>query len=240
MADRRDGQCTGDSGRSRSGHVGPGPRRGMFVAGLLVAVLGAVLPAWAHGPESGSNPNVTLTVNPDTASDQQVVMVTGAGFPPNAAGLIRQCAGSIVAPECDTVVSGFFTTTSTGAIDPSPMTVQRVIHTFTTTYNCSVQACALVATAGGASSQHHITILGAGTSVPTSTSIPTSTSPTTAPTQTTAPPTTTPPTTVPPPTTTLLPPITNLLCAILGPVSALLGGLLDGLLTALGCPPPAS
>ena len=129
----------------------------------------AGLPAGADTPETGLDPNVTLTVNPDDGlSDGQTVMVTGTGFAPNAAGLIRECAGSVALPECDTVVSGIFFTDASGVIPPSPMTVNRVITTFTTTYNCGISACALVAAAGGKSSRHHISFAGAGTIPPTS------------------------------------------------------------------------
>ncbi len=231
--------------------VGPAMRRGLFAAGMAAAVMVAGLPAGAHTPESGLDPSVTLTVSPDDAlTDGQNVWVSGTGFPANTAGLIRECGGSVAAPECDTVLSGFFITTATGDFPPTPMTVNRVITTFaSTTYNCSVQACALVADAGGKSSRHHISFAGAGTSTPTTsaTTVPgTTTAPgaTTVPPQTTIPsnttvppPTTTPPTTTPPTTTPPLP-IPNLLCAILQPISNLLGGLLNGLLAALGCPPP--
>ena len=94
-------------------------------------------------------------------------MGAGTGFPANTSGLIRECGGSVAAPECDTILSGFFITTATGDFPPTPMTVNRVITTFgSTTYNCSVQACALVADAGGKSSRHHISFAGAGTSHP--------------------------------------------------------------------------
>ena len=129
---------------------GSGLRQGLFVVGLAAALLVAGLPAGADTPETGLDPNVTLTVNPDDGlSDGQTVMVTGTGFAPNAAGLIRECAGSVAVPECDTVVSGIFFTDASGVIPPSPMTVKRVITTFTTTYNCGISACALVAAAGG-------------------------------------------------------------------------------------------
>ncbi len=226
---------------------GPGVRRGLFVAGLAAALLVGGLPAGADGPESGLDPSVTLTVNPDdNLTDGQSVMVSGAGFPANVPGLIRECGGSVAAPACDTVVSGIFLTGGDGTFPPTPMTVNRVITTFaSTTFNCGVQACAIVADAGGKSSRHHITFAGAGTVIPT-------TSPTTGPPPTTAPPATTipgattlpPPTTVPPVTTVPPPttiPITNLLCALLQPISNLLGGILNGLLAALGCPvPPAA
>ena len=84
-------------------------------------------------------------------------------------------------PECDTVVPGIFFTDGNGDIPSGPMTVNRVITTFTTTYNCGISACALVAAAGGKSSRHHISFAGAGTVPPTS-------SPTTVPGVTTVPP----------------------------------------------------
>lgn len=221
-------------GRFSISRVGPGVRRGLFASGLAAAVLVAGLPAGAHTPEHGLDPSVTLTVSPDDAlTDGQNVWVTGTGFPANAAGLIRECGGSVAVPECDTVVQGFFSTNSAGEIPPSPMTVNRVINTFTTSYNCGVQACALVADAGGKSSRHHISFGGAGTIMPTSSSSSSSSS--TTPTTAGGP--TTVPTTIP--TATTVPLLPNLLCAILQPISDLLGGILNGLLAALGCPPPA-
>lgn len=231
--------------------MGPGPRRGVFAAGLMVALLGAVLPAWADGPESGADPSITLTVTPSQGlADGQRVTVTGAGFPADEAGIIRQCAVSTAGPECDTIVSGIFITNEGGRITPTQMTVQRIIYTLTTTYNCSTQACALVADAGGKSSRHPIRIAGAGTvpdpatitGTPTTVVIPTTVvTPTTVPTPTTA--TSIPITTVASPTSTtpstILAPAPNVICAVVAAVSRLLGGLLDGLLLVLGCPPTA-
>ena len=221
-------------------------RGALVLVGLTGAVLVAGLPANAHTPEHGLDPTVTLTVYPDDAlTDGQNVFVTGTGFPANQAGLIRECAGSVAAPECDTIVQGIFFTSPTGEIPPSPMTVNRVVNTFATSYNCGVQSCALVADAAGKSSRHHITFAAAGTVMPTTTptTIGGATTVPTIPGQTTIPgPTTIPSaTTVPPPPTTIgLPPqVPNLLCAILQPISNLLGGLLNGLLVALGCLPPA-
>ena len=69
-------------------------RRGITAAGLAVAVLVFVLPAFADTPESGSDPSVTLAVAPnDFVGSGQTVSVTGAGFPANTPGVIRQCGG---------------------------------------------------------------------------------------------------------------------------------------------------
>ena len=234
----------------RVGRLGAGSRRGLFVAGLAVAVLVAVLPAWAHTPETGLDPNVTLTVTPaDGLSDGQTVTATGTGFAPNSSGLIRQCGGSVAAPECDTTIAATFITTATGAMPPTPVTVRRIITTWTTSFNCSTQACALVATAAG-STRHHIGFASAGTvssttptsSVPTTfvptTFVPTTFVPTTV-SPTTAVPTTFGPTTIPPSTT--VPPTGNLVCDILmalrGVLGGILSGLIDGLLAFFGCPP---
>lgn len=162
----------GDGPVQASGHTATrGWRGSLALLGLAVAVVAAVVPAMADVPETGTDPNVTLTVTPaDGLSDGQVVTVTGAGFPPNTSGTIRQCGGSVTAPQCDLTVSVPFVTTATGQIPPTSVTVERIIDTGTTTFNCGVQACALVATAGAASSQHHIRMAGAGTSVPPSSS----------------------------------------------------------------------
>ncbi len=226
--------ATGRGAFSISG-LRAGVRKGFFVAGLAAVVVVAGLPAGADSPEFGADPNVKLTVSPsDGLTDGQTVMVSGTGFGANSAGLIRECGGSAAVPECDTTLSGIFFTDANGAFPPSPMTVNRVITSFVTSFNCGAQACALVADAGGKSSRHHISFAGAGTVGPTSSTSPTSTSSTS-----TIPPGSTVPTTLPPSsptTTTPLGPIVNLLCAILQPVSDLLGGLLDGLTAALGCP----
>ena len=55
------------------------------------------------------------------------------------------------------------------------MTAERIVDTGTTTFNCGVQQCFLVASAGGRTSQHHLSIAGAGTLVPTSVSPSTTT-----------------------------------------------------------------
>lgn len=155
-------------------------RGSVALGGLAVALCLAVLPALADTPESGLDPNVTLTVTPsDFLTDGQVVTVTGAGFTPNTAGTTRECGGTVAAPQCDLTVMASFVTTASGEIPPTSVTVERIIDTGTTTFNCGVQACALVATAGERTSQHHIRMAGAGTSVPTTTS-------TTAPTTTTS------------------------------------------------------
>ena len=218
--------------------IGSGARQLLFVAGLAVAVLVAGLPAGADTPESGVDPHVTVTITPDDAlSDGQTVFVSGTGFAPSASGKIRQCAGSVIAPECDTTLAGFFLTDADGAFSSAPMTVQRVITTFSTTYNCGVQACALVADTGTQISRHHVSFAAAGTVVS-----PTSTTPSTSTTLaggTTVPPTTssttTPQaTTIPSPANVVPPPPQeNILCAIIRSLGqalpSLLGGLADGL-----------
>jgi hypothetical protein len=161
----------GGDGRSSAGRLGPGQRRGLAVVVVAVALLGWVVPALANGPETGSDPSVTLTVTPsDFVGVGETVTVTGTGFPANAPGTIRQCGGTIAAPQCDQAVAATFMTTATGTIPPTPVVAKRIIDTGTTTFNCGVQACALLATAGGRSSQHHLGIAGAGTLVPASTS----------------------------------------------------------------------
>ena len=123
---------------------------------------------------------------------------------------------------------------------------RRNINTGSTTFNCGAQQCFFVATAGTAASQHHISILGAGTSSaidgPTSTSPTTSattvpTSDTTVATATTIPASST----VPAPTTTTAIPQAGLLCDLLGALPGALrralGGFLDGLMDLFNCPP---
>jgi|GEM_PF-5125966 len=228
-------------GTTATRRVRPGVRRALLVAALASGVVVAALPAGAEGPETGLDPTVSLTVNPDHGlSDGQTVTVTGAGFPANTSGLIRQCAGSVSLPECDTVVSGFFLTGPNGEISITPMTVQRVITTFNTTYNCAITACALVADAGGRSSRHHVSFAGAGTVPPPTTSPPTTTGgPTTLPPPTTTPPPTTVPPLIGPSTTT--PVGENILCVIVRALGkalpGLLGALADALLRLLGCAP---
>ena len=158
------------------------------------------------------------------------------------AGVIRQCGGTVAAPQCDQAVAGQFHTGATRHLPATLVSVKRIINTGSTTFNCGVQACALVATAGDKSAQHHISILGAGTSIP-DTSSPATAPPTTA--GTIPPPTSstiTTPTTIPPPTTTVpIPSGGGLICDILGALrnalgGGFLGGLLDGLLTLFNCP----
>ena len=218
----------------RIGRLSPRRRRGLVVTGLAMALLFAVLPAFGDTPESGSDPNVTLTVTPDDlVGVGQQVTVTGAGFPPNTPGIIRQCSGTVAAPQCDMAVAATFVTTASGEIPPTVVTAKRILDTGTTTFNCGVQACALVATAGGTSSRHHIAIAGAGTVVPTSTSVPPSSSSTILP----------PSTTIPPAPSTTIPPVfdRNLICAILQSLVeplAFLGGLITNLLAVFGCGAP--
>jgi Neocarzinostatin family len=222
--------------------MGPGPRRGLFLAGLTVALLVAVLPAGADTPEGGGTPGASLTVTPDdNLSDGHVVSVSGAGFPANIAGQIRQCRDTSP-PACDTTRSESFITNASGQIPPTDYEVRRIITAFgPTTFNCSTQACALVAEAGGANARHHITILGAGTvTSPTTAGPPTTSTSTTNGTPTTAATTTNvPPTSVT--TTTLLPPAGGLICDLLRGLRGILGGFLapvfDALLNLFGCPP---
>ena len=198
------------------------------MAGLAVAVLVFVLPAFADTPEFGSDPSVTLTVTPDDfVGNGQTVLVTGAGFPANTPGVIRQCGGPPAAPQCDADIAATFVTTATGDIPPTPVTAERIVDTGTTTFNCGVQQCFLVASAGGRTSQHHLSIAGAGTLVPTSTSSSTTTT-TTSPSTTT---TTTIPATVPIPGANLVCP---LLQSFLGSFP-FLSGLIGGLLAVFGC-----
>jgi hypothetical protein len=225
--------------------MGAASRRGLVLAGLAVALVAAGLagglPASAHTPETGSDPSVTLTVTPsDNVSEGAIVTVTGFGFPTFTDGVIRQCAGTVGSLQCDPAVVGNFKTASTHNLPPTLVPVRRYINGGAT--NCGVEACALQATAGDKVSQHHVSILGAGTSLPPPPSSSTTAAPPPPPTTIPPPPSTIPPGSSipppPPPTTSVPPTIPNLLCAILGPISRLLGGLLDGLLVALGCPPP--
>jgi hypothetical protein len=205
-------------------------RRTPAVAVLLVGVVLAVLPASAETPETGVDPSATLTVSPsDALSDGQTVTVTGSGFPPNTAGIIRECGGSVAAPQCDLALIVPFVTTATGDIPPTSVTVKRIVDTGTTTFNCGVQVCALVATAGERTSQHHIRMAGAGTVLPTSVP-PTSVPPTSVP------PTSVTPTSVPPPS---VPSVPDLVCplvrGLLEPL-AFLSEFISTLLALLGCP----
>ena len=208
-------------------------RRTFFLGGLAAVMLVAVLPAFADAPETGSDPVVTLTVTPsDFLSDGQAVTVTGTGFTPNTPGTIRQCAGPVTAPQCDPTVTASFVTTATGDVPPTSVTVERIINTGATTFNCGVQTCALVATAGDRTSQHHIRMTGAGTSVPTSS---TSTSIATVP-----PPGSVPPASNPPVTFTPVLPMAQLVCSILQALVEpfpFLRDLFTSLLGLFGCPP---
>ena len=157
--------------------LSPGWRR-LGIAGLALVLLTLVLPAFADTPQTGADPSVTLNVSPSTGlADGQVVTVTGAGFAPGTVGTIRECAGTLTAPQCDLTTITPFVTTAEGTIPPTAVAVKRVVNTGATTFNCGVQACALVATAGAKSAQHQIRMAGAGTVVTTSPT--TSTGPTT-------------------------------------------------------------
>ncbi len=201
----------------RTRHIG---RRRAALAGLVLSLFVVVLPAFGDTPEFGPDPNVTLTVTPDDLlANGQTVMVTGTGFPPNTAGTIRRCGVVAGTPQCDVDVAATFTTGPSGEIPPTAVTVTRIVDTGSTTFNCGVQACVLVATAGDRSSQHGVRILGAGTLVPSSTTATSSTMPAS--------------------TTTSLPPSVPSLCA---PVQAILEpfpflrSFLDALLVSIGCP----
>jgi hypothetical protein len=224
--------------------MAPASRRGLFLVGLALAVFVVGLPASAHTPETGLQAGVTLTVTPsDNVQNGESVTVTGFGFPVFTDGVIRQCGGTVAAPQCDPLVVGQFRTGSTHHLPPTLVVARRYIDTGSTTFNCGAQACAFVATAGNATSQHHISILGAGTSSvidgPTSTS-PT-TSATTMPTETTVATPTTVPTATTIPTTTTTVVQAGLLCDLLGALrralGSFLGGLFDGLLNLFNCPP---
>ena len=232
-------------------------RQRRVLAVVVLAVIGGALPAFANGPETGADPTVTLTVIPsDFLFDGQTVTVFGTGFPPNTQGTIRECGGTAAAPDCDQTVNVPFTTTAAGTIPTTSVTVKRIINTGSTTYNCGAQSCWLVATAGEKSSQHHIRMASAGTSIPGPTSsIPPTSSPPTSGPPTTVPPTTTPPTsivpTTVPPTTILptsiplptLPPTSGALCDGLRALRVVfpgLSGLFTILLQLFSCPPVAT
>ena len=141
-------------------------RRRLGVAGIVLALLALMLPAFADAPQTGINASVTLTVSPSTGlADGQRVTVTGTGFPAGTVGTIRQCGGTAAAPQCDLTTTTPFVTTAAGAIPPTAFAVKRIVNTGATTFNCGVQACALVATAGTKSSQHQVVMAGAGTVV---------------------------------------------------------------------------
>ncbi len=201
----------------RTRHIG---RRRAALAGLVLSLFVVVLPAFGDTPESGPDPNVTLTVTPDDLlADGQTVMVTGTGFPPNTAGTIRQCGVVAGVPQCDADVAATFTTGPSGEIPPTAVVVTRIVDTGTTTFNCGVQACVLVATAGDRSSQHGVRILGAGTLLPSSTTATSSTVPATTTTS----------------TSSTVPSLCAAVQAILEPFP-FLGSFLDALLGLIGCP----
>ena len=231
MAD--DGTYAADGGRM-TGRMGSG----LFVVGVAMAVLIAVVPAFGDTPESGPDPSVTLTVTPDDQlANGQTVTVTGTGFPPNSAGVIRQCGGSAAAPQCEPGIAAAFLTTSAGDIPPTSVTVERIVDTGTTTFNCGVQQCFLVATAGGRTAQHHISILGAGTVVPTSTS---STSTSTTVTSSTSTSSTSTSTSTSSTTTTLPATAFDQVCRVLRALLVpfpFLGQLVGSLLAVLRCAP---
>ena len=149
--------------------------RRLGVAVLAFALLTLMLPAFADTPQTGTDPSVTLTVIPSTGlSDGQVVTVTGSGFPGNSVGIIRQCGGTVTAPQCDPTTSTPFVTTAAGTIPPTAFATKRIVNTGATTFNCGVQTCFLLATSGPRSAQHQVRMASAGTVV-TSSSSPTST-----------------------------------------------------------------
>ena len=181
--------------------------RRLATGGLALVFLTLVLPAFADTPQTGTDPSVTLTVSPSTGlTDGQVVTVTGAGFPVSTAGTIRACGGSVPVPQCDLSTTTAFVTTAAGTIPPTAVAVKRTINTGATTFNCGVQACALVATAGAKSSQHQIRMAGAGTVLST-TSSTTMVPPSSSTTTSTVPPSTT--STVPATTTSSSVPVTT-------------------------------
>lgn len=181
----------GTHGGTWVGGLRPRWRR-LSVGGLALVLLALMLPAFADTPQTGTDPSVTLNVTPSTGlADGQTVTVTGAGFPAGTAGVIRQCGGTVTAPQCDPTTATPFVTTAAGAIPPTAVTVKRIVNTGATTFNCGVQACALVATAGGKSSQHQVRMAGAGTVVPTSSTTTSATTSSTVATTTTSSPTTT-------------------------------------------------
>ncbi len=214
----------------------PAARRGVIVGGLAVALLTLMLPVRADNPEWGPSPFVFMTVTPDDAlSDGQMVSVQAGPFPLHGTATVRQCTAGPQGPLCDPAVLASVGTGSSGNIGPLTVAVKRVISTGSTTVNCGITPCSLVAfpDRGDEWTQHHISFAGAGTIVD-----PTTTSPT-SPSTSTAPPTSTVTTTPTPTTSTtsVLSPLSGLLCDLLRVLSDLLGGLLDGLLTFLNCPP---
>lgn len=156
--------------------------RRLGVGGIVLVLLALMLPAFADTPQTGIDPSVTLTVSPSTGlADGQGVTVTGSGFPGNTVGIMRQCGGAVAA-QCDLTTTTPFFTTAAGAIPPTAFAVKRIVNTGATTFNCGVQACAIVATAGAKSSQHSVRMASAGTvltSSSTTSSVPSVSSSTT-------------------------------------------------------------
>jgi hypothetical protein len=216
---------------------GAGARLAVLVAGLVVALVAMAVPAGADGTEWGTDPFVFMNVTPDDAlSDGQPVTVEAGPFPLHALVGIHQCVGSAFSPQCDPMVLTVADAGTTGNIGPLSVTVRRIINVGGTTVNCGIDPCALMAFPNrGSATRHHISFAGAGTVVPPSSSS-TSVGPSTTGVSTTST-TAVIGTTSTSTTTTLLPPPVNILCDILRAVSNLLGGLLDGLLVLLNCPP---
>lgn len=164
--------------------------RRLAVGGIVLVLMALMLPAFADTPQTGIDPSVTLTVSPSTGlADGQGVTVTGNGFPGGTVGIMRQCGGAVAAPQCDLTTTTPFFTTPAGAIPPTPFAVKRIVNTGATTFNCGVQACAIVATAGAKSSQHSVRMASAGTVLTTSSttsSVPSASSTTTTTVQTTS------------------------------------------------------
>ncbi len=223
-------------------------RLGTLVIGAVLGLVAVVLPAFGDTPESGQDPRVTLTVVPDLLSGPTSdVTVTGSGFPPNTAGVLRQCTANLTGQMCDETLVVAFTTTSSGNIPPTTVTVKRVIDPAgPSTFNCSIQVCALVARAGNAVSQHQIRFAGAGTVPPTSTSTTststtststTSTSTTSTSTTSTSTPSTS--TTSTSTTSTTVPTGLTTVCPILRALATafpFLAPILGNVAVALGCP----
>jgi hypothetical protein len=158
-------------------------KRRLGVAGIVLVLLALMLPAFADTPQTGLDPSVTLTVSPSTGlADGQSVTVTGSGFPGSTVGTMRQCGGAVTTPHCDLTTTTPFVTTAAGAIVPTAFAVKRIVNTGATTFNCGVQACAIVATAGAKTSQHQVRMASAGTVLTTSSttsSVPSASSTTT-------------------------------------------------------------
>ena len=205
-----------------------GLRLSTLVIGAVLGLVAIMLPAFGDTPESGPDPRVTLTVVPDLLSGPTSnVTVTGSGFPPNTAGVLRQCIANL--SECDETLVVAFTTTSSGNIPPTTVTVKRVVDPAgPSSFNCGIEVCALVARAGNAVSQHQIRFAGAGTvTVPSTSTSSTSTSTTSTSTTSTS----TTSTTVPTGLTTVCPILRTLAAAF-----PFLAPILGNVAVALGCP----